>query len=188
MKLLKTIYEKDIGLEQEKLDIDYRKRNAARAIIFDNSKNIALLYVKKDDKYKLPGGGVKEDEDIEQGLRREVLEEAGANINIKQEIGKILEYRNKINLEQESFCYIAEVVGEASNGEDAVSLYKDLKPDLVTMDLIMPNYDGLRAIDTIIKYDKAANIVVVSAMGQELSVAEAMQKGAKEYIKKPFNN
>ena len=82
----------------------------------------------------------------------------------------------------------AEVVGEASNGEDAVSLYKDLKPDLVTMDLIMPNYDGLRAIDTIIKYDKAANIVVVSAMGQELSVAEAMQKGAKEYIKKPFKD
>ncbi|MFX0028318.1 MAG: response regulator [Candidatus Hermodarchaeota archaeon] len=83
---------------------------------------------------------------------------------------------------------IAEVVGEASNGEEAVSLYKDLKPDLVTMDLVMPNYDGLRAIDSIIKYDKAANIVVVSAMGQELSVTEAMQKGAKEYIKKPFKD
>jgi two-component system chemotaxis response regulator CheY len=82
----------------------------------------------------------------------------------------------------------AEVVGEASNGEDAVSLYKDLKPDLVTMDLVMPNYDGLQAIDSIMKFDKSAKIIVVSAMGQELSVAEAMEKGAREYIKKPFKD
>lgn len=82
----------------------------------------------------------------------------------------------------------AEVVGEASNGEDAVSLYKNLKPDLVTMDLVMPNYDGLQAIDTIMKFDKSAKIIVVSAMGQELSVAEAMEKGAREYIKKPFTD
>ena len=82
----------------------------------------------------------------------------------------------------------ADVIGEASNGEDAVSLYKDLKPDLVTMDLVMPNYDGLQAIDAIMKFDKNAKIVVVSAMGQELSVADAMEKGAKEYIKKPFKD
>ena len=82
----------------------------------------------------------------------------------------------------------ADVIGEASNGEDAVSLYKDLKPDLVTMDLVMPNYDGLQAIDAIMKFDKTAKIVVVSAMGQELSVADAMEKGAKEYIKKPFKD
>jgi two-component system chemotaxis response regulator CheY len=82
----------------------------------------------------------------------------------------------------------AEVVGEASNGEDAVSLYKDLKPDLVTMDLVMPNYDGVQAIDSIMKFDKSAKIIVVSAMGQELSVAEAMEKGAREYIKKPFKD
>lgn len=83
---------------------------------------------------------------------------------------------------------IAEVVGEASNGEEAVLLYKDLKPDLVTMDLVMPNYDGLQAIDTIMKFDKSAKIVVVSAMGQELSVSEAIEKGAKDYIKKPFKD
>lgn len=83
---------------------------------------------------------------------------------------------------------IAEVVGEASNGEEAVSLYKDLKPDLVTMDLVMPNYDGLQAIDKIMKFDKSAKIVVVSAMGQELSVSEAIEKGAKDYIKKPFKD
>lgn len=82
----------------------------------------------------------------------------------------------------------AEVIGEASNGEDAVTLYKELKPDLVTMDLVMPNCDGLQAIEAIIKFDKSASIVVVSAMGQELSILEATEKGAKDYIKKPFKD
>ena len=82
----------------------------------------------------------------------------------------------------------AEVIGEATNGDDAVSLYKDLKPDLVTMDLVMPNRDGIQAIEDIIAYDKDAKIIVVSAMGQDLSITEAIEKGAKEYIKKPFKD
>ena len=82
----------------------------------------------------------------------------------------------------------AEVIGEATNGDDAVSLYKDLKPDLVTMDLVMPNRDGIQAIEDIIAYDKDAKIIVVSAMGQDLSITEALEKGAKEYIKKPFKD
>lgn len=82
----------------------------------------------------------------------------------------------------------AEVVGEATNGEDAVTLYKDLKPDVVTMDLIMPNRDGIQAIEDIITFDEAAKIIVVSAMGQEMSIAEAVEKGAKAYIKKPFKD
>lgn len=82
----------------------------------------------------------------------------------------------------------AEVIGEASNGEDGVLLYKDLKPDLVTMDLVMPNYDGLQTIEEIMKFDKSANIIVVSAMGQELSIVEATEKGAKDYIRKPFKD
>ena len=82
----------------------------------------------------------------------------------------------------------AEVIGEASNGDDAVSLYKELKPDLVTMDLVMPNRDGIQAIEDILSFDQTAKIVVVSAMGQKLSIEEAIEKGAKEYIKKPFND
>ncbi len=82
----------------------------------------------------------------------------------------------------------AEVVGEAANGEDAVSLYKDLKPDLVTMDLIMPNRDGIQAIEDIMTFDKEANIIVVSAMGQQMSIDEVVEKGVKEYIKKPFKD
>ncbi|KKK43712.1 hypothetical protein LCGC14_0683990 [marine sediment metagenome] len=80
------------------------------------------------------------------------------------------------------------VVGEATNGEEAISLYKDLKPDLVCMDLVMPEKDGLKAIEEIIKFDKKAKIVVVSAMGQQSSVLEALGKGAKEFIQKPFRD
>lgn len=82
----------------------------------------------------------------------------------------------------------AEVVGEASNGEEAVSLYKDLNPDLVLMDLVMPSLGGIEAIEEIIKFDKTAKIVVVSTMGQELSIIEATEKGAKDYIRKPFKD
>ena len=80
----------------------------------------------------------------------------------------------------------AEVVGEASNGDDAITLYKELRPDLVTMDLIMPKSDGIKAIEEIMKIDKKAQIVVVSALGQELTISDALGKGAKEYVKKPF--
>ncbi len=93
--------------------------------------------------------------------------------------------RNRIKkaIEKMEYC---EVIGEASNGVEAISLYKKLKPDLVTMDLVMPDIDGIKAIEEIMKYDKKARIVVVSAMGQELSILEATEKGAKDYIKKPF--
>jgi two-component system chemotaxis response regulator CheY len=79
-----------------------------------------------------------------------------------------------------------EVIGEAANGVDAVTLYKELNPDLVTMDLIMPEADGIKAIEEIMKINNKATIVVVSAMGQEVTVADALEKGAKEYIRKPF--
>jgi two-component system chemotaxis response regulator CheY len=80
----------------------------------------------------------------------------------------------------------AEVVAEATNGEEAVNLYQQLKPDLTTMDLIMPKVGGLEAIEKILKFDKNANIVVVSAMGQKNLILEATKKGAKDFIRKPF--
>lgn len=93
--------------------------------------------------------------------------------------------RNRIKKVIEKIDF-AKVVGEASNGDDAINLYKELKPDLVTMDLVMPNTDGIKAIEEIMKIDKKAKIIVISAMGQELSIIEATEKGAKDYIKKPF--
>lgn len=81
---------------------------------------------------------------------------------------------------------IAQVVGEANDGNSALKMYKQLKPDLVTMDLVMPNVNGITAIEEIIKFDKKAVIVVVSAMGQEELIFEATQKGAKDFIQKPI--
>ena len=79
-----------------------------------------------------------------------------------------------------------EVIGEASNGVEAISLYKKLNPDLVTMDLVMPEKGGIEATEEILKINPKAMIVVVSALGQEALVLEAAKKGAKDFIQKPF--
>lgn len=79
-----------------------------------------------------------------------------------------------------------EVVGEAENGLVGLKKYKELKPDLVTMDITMPEMTGLEALKEIIAYDPEARIVIVSAMGQENLVMEAIQHGAKSFIVKPF--
>ena len=79
-----------------------------------------------------------------------------------------------------------EVIGEASNGVEAISLYKKLKPDLVTMDLVMPEKGGIEATEEILKLNSKALIIVVSALGQEALVLEAAKKGAKDFIQKPF--
>jgi two-component system, chemotaxis family, chemotaxis protein CheY len=79
-----------------------------------------------------------------------------------------------------------EVVGEASNGAEAVALYNDLKPDLVTMDITMPEMDGIEALKVIRGAHPSASIVMCSAMGQQNLMVEALQAGAKEFIVKPF--
>ncbi len=79
-----------------------------------------------------------------------------------------------------------EVVGEASNGKEAVEKYRELKPDAVTMDITMPEMNGIDAVKEIKKTDPNANIIMVSAMGQQAMVIEAIQAGAKDFIVKPF--
>ena len=78
------------------------------------------------------------------------------------------------------------VVGEAENGLEAVKLYSVLKPDIVTMDITMPEVDGIRAVELIKSEDPDANIVMVSAMGQQDMVTRSLQAGAKDFISKPF--
>ena len=79
-----------------------------------------------------------------------------------------------------------EVVGEAENGKQAVDRYKELKPDLVTMDITMPEMDGLEALKTIRSSDPVAKVIMCSAMGQQAMVIDAIQNGAKDFIVKPF--
>ena len=80
-----------------------------------------------------------------------------------------------------------DIAGEAENGRVAVDLYQELKPDLVMMDITMPEMDGLTALKEIVKLDPAAKVVMCTALGQERSVMEAMNAGANDYILKPFN-
>ena len=80
-----------------------------------------------------------------------------------------------------------EIIGEASDGVEGVNKYKELKPDIVTMDITMPNKDGLQALKEIMEYDSSATVVMCSAMGQQAMVIEAIQSGAKDFIVKPFN-
>ena len=79
-----------------------------------------------------------------------------------------------------------EVVGEAENGAQGVAMYKELKPDLVTMDITMPGLDGIAAVKEIMGSDRGAKVIMCSAMGQQSMVIDAIQAGAKDFIVKPF--
>ena len=79
-----------------------------------------------------------------------------------------------------------EVIGEAGNGQEALEKYKELNPDIVTMDITMPEMDGLEALREIKKIDPGASVVMVSALGQEARMKEAIIYGAKGFIVKPF--
>lgn len=79
-----------------------------------------------------------------------------------------------------------EVCGEANDGTQAIERYKELKPDLVTMDITMPEMDGIQALREIKKLDANAKVIMCSAMGQQAMVIDAIQAGAKDFIVKPF--
>ena len=78
------------------------------------------------------------------------------------------------------------IVGEAEDGKEALRLYKELEPDLVTMDIVMPEVGGIESIREILKIDSKAKILVVSALGQQALVQEAVEAGAKGFVVKPF--
>lgn len=79
-----------------------------------------------------------------------------------------------------------EVVGEAGDGDTAIEQYRQLKPDLVTLDITMPGKDGLEVLQAILQEDSAARIVMCSALGQQAKVVESMKLGAKDFVVKPF--
>ena len=78
------------------------------------------------------------------------------------------------------------VAGEAQTGAEAVRLYRDLRPDVVTMDIVMPDMDGIEAVRAILSEDPQARILICSAMGQQALVTEAMAAGARDFVVKPF--
>ena len=109
MKLLAT-FNPEVASGEEV--ITYPIREAARAIVVDKERNIALLHVSRDRYYKLPGGGIESKEDRTAALRRECLEEIGCKIEVVDEIGMIIENRKFCTLKQISYCYFAILNGD----------------------------------------------------------------------------
>jgi 8-oxo-dGTP diphosphatase len=105
-----SLFNSGLNIKKKK----YRSRITARAAIFDQQNKLALVHNYKYDYYKLPGGGVKKNESLIAGLSRECWEETGCRISVVKAIGKIIEYRYKKSLKQESYGYIAKVVGKKS--------------------------------------------------------------------------
>jgi len=81
-----------------------------------------------------------------------------------------------------------EVVGEAENGEQAVAMYQQHRPDLVTMDIVMPVLGGIEALKKILQLEPQARVVVCSALGQKHLILEAITAGARDFIVKPFQS
>jgi len=81
-----------------------------------------------------------------------------------------------------------EVVAEAKNGKEAAEMYAEFKPDIVTMDIIMPIVDGLEGLEAIMKLNPKAKVVMLTAVGQERAIQKAAELGAKGFIMKPYND
>jgi two-component system chemotaxis response regulator CheY len=83
-------------------------------------------------------------------------------------------------------CGGYDIIAECSNGREALEKYKELRPDLMTMDIVMPEMDGIQALEEVLKFDPAAKIVMVTAIDQRDALMKAIRLGATDYIVKPF--
>jgi two-component system chemotaxis response regulator CheY len=81
-----------------------------------------------------------------------------------------------------------QVAGEAGNGREALEKYKELRPDAVTMDIIMPEVDGIQGLKEILAFDKEAKVIMISAIDQRDSLTDAIRNGATDYVVKPFED
>lgn len=108
MPILQEFKDEDFWFEKSKV-ITWNKRNAARAIVINDKWEIAYLHVSKWDYYKIPGGGVEEDEDLHLVLAREVLEEAWVEVEFIQDIWIIKEIRSQYGLDHTSYCFLTKV-------------------------------------------------------------------------------
>jgi 8-oxo-dGTP pyrophosphatase MutT (NUDIX family) len=123
MELLRTIKEQEVYPDYKpEVGKENKYRKAVRAVVMDDNNKVALINVSKLNYYKLPGGGIEGEESMEQALKRECLEEVGCDVNIGAEIGSVLEHRDKINTDQESFCFLTKAVGK--KGQPALVGYE----------------------------------------------------------------
>ncbi len=117
MKLIKVLTDKDTQGREYEFNGKYELREAARAVLFDDEEKIAVMSVPEKGFHKLPGGGVEKGESIEKTLERELKEETGCMAEITQELGRIIEYKNKSGEKQVSYCFIGSVAGKKGKPE-----------------------------------------------------------------------
>ncbi len=126
MKNIKTIYQKDVFPELlEEQYIEFTDRKTGKAIIVDSEGKIGLVGNKQNDFLQLPGGGIEENEDIQQGLIRECFEEIGCTVELMFKVGIIDDYRPRDKKHCINYCYVATVIGEkgrASYTEDELAI------------------------------------------------------------------
>jgi len=116
MKLIKYINDFSFGFKtSNQIDENWNIRQAMRAVLFNQNKQIALMYIAKYDVYKLPGGGVDRGENLKTALVREIKEETGCQIKASNPIGIVIEKRNRWKMFQLSYCFIAKTNGVGEN-------------------------------------------------------------------------
>jgi 8-oxo-dGTP diphosphatase len=109
MKTLRTITGEDFNFQRNDPK-GFKLRESARAVVLNEKDEVALLYSSKYDYYQLPGGGLEDGEEIHIALEREILEEIGCTINVINELGKVIEYRDEHELKQISFCFLGRLL------------------------------------------------------------------------------
>ncbi len=112
MKLICEITNKEVGEVSEVSNKPCLDRHAARAILIDEDKKVAIIEAKNIKIHKILGGGIEEGEDIELALEREIMEESGCKGEVFEEVGTIIEHRTNRNFKQTNYCYLAKLVGE----------------------------------------------------------------------------
>ena len=173
MKHILTIREQDIVPDSPVIDVSaFKKREAARAILFDDNGEVYLISVTKHGYHKLPGGGINEDEGKKQALKRELMEEIGCQAEIVAELGAVVEYRDFDGggLAQTSYCYLAKQVGR--------QVASALEEDEIAEGMIGVKAKSVDVAFSLLSHDKPNNLEGYFILKRDL----AFLRAAKEQL------